>query len=275
MKRFYFCCCFVIILLGIYLSGFSDVFRVYAESDCVWGEWIVDSYTTCTEAGLQHRVCIADPGEPHEEEMIIPALGHDYDITELSPTCTDRGIRTYTCKVCGESYSEKFGALTEHQYEAQTTQESECEKDGEVTYSCVVCGESYTESVSMTGHEYEETVIQQPSCTARGLKEYICRLCGDIYTEEFGNIEQHSLKEITEEEESFVTVTAVCQNCGFSYEIERTEISKDIDFHTANVVAGSANVLLIGVFSVWITPDIKVLMWYNRKKRQIRKYYGI
>lgn len=64
----------------------------------VWGDWTVTTPATCTNEGVETRICKRDPS--HVETRTIPATGHNW---------VDNGNGTHTCTNCGAT--EAFGAL--------------------------------------------------------------------------------------------------------------------------------------------------------------------
>ena len=70
----------------------------------------------------------------------------------LDATCTEDGYVTYTCTLCGDSYTEVIPA-TGHNHVETDRQEATCTEDGYVTYTCE-CGDTYTEVIPATGHTY-------------------------------------------------------------------------------------------------------------------------
>ena len=83
---------------------------------------------TCDEEGwVAHQICeecgklYIDGVLVSEDEVMIPALGHDYD-------------------------------------DGTVTKEAECEEDGIMTYTCARCGHKKTEPIPATGHNYENGV---------------------------------------------------------------------------------------------------------------------
>ena len=64
----------------------------------VWGDWTVTTPATCTNEGVETRICKRDPS--HVETRTIPTTGHNW---------VDNGNGTHTCTNCGAT--EAFGAL--------------------------------------------------------------------------------------------------------------------------------------------------------------------
>lgn len=63
-----------------------------------WGDWTVTTPATCTNEGVETRICNRDPS--HVETRTIPTTGHNW---------VDNGNGTHTCTNCGAT--EAFGAL--------------------------------------------------------------------------------------------------------------------------------------------------------------------
>lgn len=63
-----------------------------------WGDWTVTTPATCTNEGVETRICNRDPS--HVETRTIPTTGHNW---------VDNGNGTHTCINCGAT--EAFGAL--------------------------------------------------------------------------------------------------------------------------------------------------------------------
>ena len=63
-----------------------------------WGDWTVTTPATCTNEGVETRICKRDPS--HVETRTIPTTGHNW---------VDNGNGTHTCTNCGAT--EAVGAL--------------------------------------------------------------------------------------------------------------------------------------------------------------------
>ncbi len=103
---------------------------------------VITKAATCTETGLKNIVC-ADCGAVLEENVVIPAAGHDYVAGEpVAPTCTEGGYTTYTCSKCGDSYTADATEPAGHDYSGEwvRTTEPQVGVPGEDTLYCKVCG---------------------------------------------------------------------------------------------------------------------------------------
>ena len=68
--------------------------------------WLVEKGATCDEQGIEYRQCSVC-GE--KETRDIDSTTHDYELTEKTDVTPDGpGHITYTCKICGESYTEEY-----------------------------------------------------------------------------------------------------------------------------------------------------------------------
>ncbi|MCD7796920.1 MAG: hypothetical protein LUG95_04760, partial [Clostridiales bacterium] len=65
---------------------------------------------TCTQVGSCDSVvyCSDCGAELSRETITVPATGLNYTSTVIAPTCTAGGSQTYTCSVCGYSYTEEL-----------------------------------------------------------------------------------------------------------------------------------------------------------------------
>ena len=91
---------------------------------------------------------------------------HSYALTsEIAPTCTEPGSKTYTCSACGDSYTETITALG-HSYTLTGETAATCTEPGSKTYTCSACGDSYTETITALGHDYVDG-----SCARCGIED--------------------------------------------------------------------------------------------------------
>ena len=168
---------------------------------------------TCTADGTTTYTCSVC-GDTYTETA--PATGHSYNSVVTAPTCTDEGYTTHTCSTCGDTYTDSTVPALGHDY-VETVSSATCTTDGAATYTCSHCGDTYTKAIPATGHKYTATVVE-PTCTEDGTTTYTCSVCGDTYTETTpatGHKYNSVVTEPTCTEDGYTTYT--CENCGDSY----------------------------------------------------------
>lgn len=112
----------------------------------------------------------------------IPATGrHDYQVVESTDaTCTEKGSATYTCTVCGDTYTEETD-FADHDYKEVETKDATCMENGYVKYECSVCGDTYEETIKATGHDDGKWVVtKEASLFNSGERTLKCTVCGEI-----------------------------------------------------------------------------------------------
>ena len=109
---------------------------------------------------------------------------HSFDegTVTTEPTCTEEGVKTYTCSVCGYSYTESIPTIEHSWREWVTTKEATETEVGEQKHTCTVCGKEETEILPMLEHTHKyDATVTAPTCTEDGYTTYKCK-CGDSYT---------------------------------------------------------------------------------------------
>ena len=163
-----------------------------SESDLVlpatgheWGEWTAVTPATCTEDGVETRVCLHD--EMHTETRTAPMLGHDWsDWTVTIPaTCTEYGLETRVCLHDKTHTGTRTLPMLGHEWgEWAVTTPATCTEDGIETRVCLH-DEAHTETrpVPMLGHEWGEWTVTTPAtCTEEGEETRVC-LHDEAHTE--------------------------------------------------------------------------------------------
>ena len=149
-----------------------------AEIDAAWKAVTTVDPTCATDGYTEYKNSLT--GKTKQEA--IPATGkHTYEVTDSTDaTCTETGSVTYTCSVCGDTYTEETD-LAEHTYEVTETTDATCTEDGSTTYTCSVCGDTYEETIPATGHDDGEwTVTKSAGAFSTGTKELRCTVCGEV-----------------------------------------------------------------------------------------------
>ena len=147
---------------------------------------------TCTEDGYTGDTYCKDCGEKLETGSVIKKLGHTWDngVITKEATETEEGVKTYTCKTCGETKTEKIPATSHHWDHGTITKKATCTENGEKTYYCTDadCNKTYVETIPATGHKFGDwqTVTTQSVFTG-GVQKRICSICGKEETRNVGN----------------------------------------------------------------------------------------
>ena len=208
----------ILLILTIFAIGAGAILKLASpEHEHAYGEWTTKTPATCTEAGVEHRVCECNA----EETRAIAATGHSYESVVTDPTCTAGGYTTYTC-ACGESYVADETDATAHKYDAVVTKPT-CTAGGYTTYTCA-CGDSYVgDETAAAGHSYNIIVVTEPTCTAGGYTTYTCA-CGDSYVADETDATAHNYNAVVTEPTctagGYTTYTCAC---GDSYVGDETD----------------------------------------------------
>ena len=119
-------------------------------------------------------------------DAVIKATQHDYDegtITTVA-SCSQSGIKTYTCIKCGQIKTETIAQLSHVYGEGVVTQEASCSQSGVKTYTCTLCGQEKTETIEKLSHEYDMgKITKEATCTQSGTKIFTCSKCGNTKSE--------------------------------------------------------------------------------------------
>lgn len=174
MKKVLAALCMIVLFCIVFLSisGCTEEEKTeeanqsnYGKQQCFehnFGTYLVEIAPTCTEKGIESAYC-AVCGEKSVRE--IQPLGHDLE----GLPCEGRD-----CTRC--EYTE---APTAHVYELIEEIPADCLYAGIKIYSCE-CGESYTEEVPASGHSFGEWQVSTPStCIKEGVEKRVCERCGE------------------------------------------------------------------------------------------------
>ena len=230
--------------------------------------WTVVTEATCTEPGLEEKVCNNwnTDGTPcdHKETRKIPATGHKYETKSTTVTVEtaengDKITKTTTekiCSSCGEAEHK------DHTWSDWTvTKEPTTTEMGVKTRTCSECGATETMDIARVvepehkEHTWDDGVVTTPgTCTKTGVKTYTCKVCGTTKEEEipatgheFGDYEV--TKEATCTEDG--VKTAKCTHDGCT-ETKTESIPKtDHDYETRTVVVKEAYDEQVP-YTVWI-----------------------
>ncbi len=146
-------------------------------------ETISGKAATCTENGLTDGSRCRRCGEIIKAQETISALGHNWDsgTVTTAASCTQEGVKTFTCTRCGATYTESI-PKTGHTPEKIPAVAATCEQPGKTEGSkCSVCGEILTaqKDIAAIGHEWGEWQAgEEPTCEEKGRDYSVCKNCG-------------------------------------------------------------------------------------------------
>lgn len=161
----------------------------------------------------------------------LAALEHNWDDGVIDPaaTCTTNGIKTITCRRCGETKTETIAATGHAPGDSAKENEvaATCTTAGsyDIVIRCTICDEIlYTEhyEVAALGHDWNDGEVTTPAtATTDGVKTFTCKRCGAIRTEAIPATGEDACKhESTHPEHKDATCTEpgydkmICNKCG-------------------------------------------------------------
>ncbi len=146
----------------VYIQYSKDV-SVSNGDDAVYFQLIMQTMSTddCDPTCEESVICDVC------NEVVKPAIGHNYYGIITNPTCGTEGYTTYSCENCGHAYTDDYKEAFGHSFDHA------CDTE------CNVCGDER----SIT-HNYHQ-VVTEPTCTQQGYTTYSCSVCGDTYASNY------------------------------------------------------------------------------------------
>ncbi len=149
-------------------------------------ETIPGTAATCTEDGMTDGEKCSECGEILKKQEVIPAAGHKWDNGKITkaPTCTKKGVKQFTCTVCGEKKTESVASLG-HNWNADFTIDKEptTTAPGEKSIHCSRCDarKDITEIEKIHTHISVTIPGKAATCTEEGLTDgEKCSECDEI-----------------------------------------------------------------------------------------------
>ncbi len=114
---------------------------------------------------------------------IVCGHAHNFNTGTITtqPTCTEKGVRTRTCTICGEKRYESIAA-TGHKYSAwKETKAATCTATGTQTRTCSVCKNVENKTIKAKGHTEVADSAVAATCTTDGKTAGShCSVCGKV-----------------------------------------------------------------------------------------------
>lgn len=138
----------------------------------------VTTEPTCTETGLQTRVCSHCQ---HSYAVLMDPIAHNYDtgvVTE-EPTCTHTGIRLLSCVSCGDQMAQSIEKTAHIASDAVYVQEANCTHEGSLSTTCSQCNIMFVTEILPVNHDHDlqETVVKEATCEEAGEGVLQCSRC--------------------------------------------------------------------------------------------------
>lgn len=147
--------------------------------------WVFDKISkeaTCKNKGYIQFKCDVDGCTATLYKEYGPiADAHVWNAGEetTKATCTEDGVKTYTCTQCGQTKTEtiaKFG----HEHTQQVEKvDPTCTTNGYITYKCVRCDDKVTKIIEKNeaNHSFKPVTVD-PTCLDDGYTVEKCEYCG-------------------------------------------------------------------------------------------------
>ena len=180
---------------------------------------------TCTAEGYTGDIYCKDCGTKLQTGKAIAKKAHTWDagIVTKTATCTESGVKTYTCTLCKATKTEEVPATGNHEHtELRDAREATCAEDGYTgDLYCKDCGTKLQtgKTIAKKAHTWDAGVITTPAtCTEKGGKTYTCTSCGGTKTNELPST-GHKQKEVRNKKaatcmQSGYTGDTYCRDCG-------------------------------------------------------------
>ena len=142
----------------------------------------------CTNTGLTEGKHCSVCDAVIVEQKTVAALGHDYEgVVTTAPTCTDKGVKTFTCKNDStHTYTEEIDSLghadldpKDHVCDNGCDVAQGIHAEGEGSHICEYCGVAAGECRAAEGSHNCAVCGEKLSDCAAAEKSHNCAVCGE------------------------------------------------------------------------------------------------
>lgn len=109
---------------------------------------------TCTADGKIYYTCDTHDDCGVTDEIVIPKLGHDEELSYKAASCTEEGYAKIVCSRCGDLESKTLDKL-DHSFEIVNIKNSTCSEKGEISLECKNCTETKTVDISVNADAHK------------------------------------------------------------------------------------------------------------------------
>lgn len=196
---------------------------------------------TCTEEGYTGDLYCKDCNKRLQKGETIPKTNHKWDNGKVTtkPTCTEDGVKTYTCTRCKTTRTETIKA-TGHKWKKDETVAPTCTEPGYTLYVCQN-DSNHTkkgDDKKALGHDWDNGVVTTPAtCTKDGVKTYTCKRCKTTRTEPIAKTEHTPVvvpAKAATCTETGLTEGSKCQRCGKTLTAQETIPALGHDWNTTS-----------------------------------------
>lgn len=162
-----------------------------ATGNHTYSRAVILTPATCTTNGTQAQTCTVC-GKIVTTIINATGHSLDDGTVTKEATCTENGTLTKKCKntLCNYSETSVIPALG-HDYQVTAAKDATCTEGGYVTKTCSRCGDAVTQTTPALGHDIKSTVVT-PTCTEPGYTTNECTRCDFTETVDITNELGHS-----------------------------------------------------------------------------------
>ena len=145
---------------------------------------------TCSEAGYTGDTYCKDCNTKLSFGEVIAKKAHTWDGGKITTeaTCTEKGIKTYTCTVCNTTKTEEIPSTGHQHTELRNVKDATCAQEGYTgdTY-CKDCNTKLSsgEVIAKKAHTWDGgKITTEATCMEKGIRTFTCAVCESTRIEE-------------------------------------------------------------------------------------------